>query len=248
MAFPDFIGTPGTYTSSGAQTAHAVPIPADPVSAGMLIVVFLATNAANFTSIDTAGYTSKGSVAQGTDVDLEVFCKVAAGGEESTNVDFTSGSANAVGMVGVVDNWKGSIDDIEFATASGASGNPDSPNLDPAGGALDILWLSIGASDVARTLTTYPSNYDSLSTPTPHNWLTNGGGSGVAGGWGVRELNAGSENPGAYVLSASDQWCAVTLAIPPVAAGGGRIMSSLARHGGLAGQGGIAGQGGGLAG
>ena len=36
-----------------------------------------------------------------------------------------------------------------------------------------------------------------------------------------------------------------TVSAPPV---GGRIMSSLAGHGGLAGKGGIAGQGGGLAG
>ena len=62
-----------------------------------------------------------------------------------------------------------------------------------------------------------------------------------------REENAASKDPGTFTVG-SEQWVAVTVAVRPAAAVGGRIMSSLAAAGGLAGTGGIAGSGGGLAG
>ena len=57
------------------------------------------------------------------------------------------------------------------------------------------------------------------------------------------EITQGVDNPISIAVVPFGWEGAFTAAAP----GGGRIMSSLARHGGLAGPGGIAGQGGGLA-
>jgi hypothetical protein len=93
--------------------------------------------------------------------------------------------------------------------------NVDPPSLTPAGGAKDYLWMAWGDADALPVVTAYPTNYtdNQLSLNT-----------GVVGGQlimaATRELNAATEDPGAFTIDAAHQRCGITVAISPVVAGG----------------------------
>ena len=61
-------------------------------------------------------------------------------------------------------------------------------------------------------ITTNPTNY---GNPVDS---SSGGGNAATIGHTRRELNAGAENPGQYVWDDSDEWIALTMAIPPAVA------------------------------
>jgi len=91
-----------------------------------------------------------------------------------------------------------------FATSGTGSGDP--PSYTPSYGQLDTLWIA-AESYAGSTAATLPTNYAGLVNPL------NGLGLSVAVG--TRQLNAASENPGAFG-GGSGTWFAVTFAVPPV--------------------------------
>jgi PKD repeat protein len=96
----------------------------------------------------------------------------------------------------------------EAATVTGSSQNPNPPNLAPSWGAGDTLWFAAcGYDQGQRTVTAYPANY----TNGQNDRSNNNQGCGV--GTAIRQLNAASENPGTFTLSAAEQWIAATVAI-----------------------------------
>jgi len=185
---------------------------------------------------------TRGSVARGF-----IMGKVADGTEDSTTVSVTIGSTSERGVIDAmaIQDWGGAITDVESSTTNNNSSNDDPPSLTPSWGLDDTLFLACRCADGGTMQSTaYPTNY-TLGQSTQG---AGGGGSGASGSVCGRQVAAATEDPGAFTNPSSPS-SIYTVAVKPAAAGGGggRIMSSLAYHGGLVGSGGIAGQGGGLA-
>jgi hypothetical protein len=90
----------------------------------------------------------------------------------------------------------------------------DPPSLSPTGGAKDYLWLAVaGYRRSGRTMTGTPTNYTNLLD-------VNSGGTtaGTRLGSMRRQLNAASDDPGAFTLSGtSERRVGVTIAVHPAA-------------------------------
>jgi len=93
---------------------------------------------------------------------------------------------------------------------TGATANPDPDSLTPTGGAKDYLWIALYGSDRDRTTDGYPTNYN-LSQIT----IVSTGVGGATAAMCARNLNASVEDPDTFTISASDQWCAATVAVHP---------------------------------
>jgi hypothetical protein len=105
----------------------------------------------------------------------------------------------------------------EAATATtGTSTAPNSGSLNPAGwGTEDTLWFTFasanGLSSTTPRFSAYPTNYTSGRSDI------SAGGNGVVQGVARRELNAASEDPGAFTLDTSAAWRASTIGVRPSA-------------------------------
>lgn len=96
----------------------------------------------------------------------------------------------------------------EGTAATGDSTNADPPNHTSSGGSVKGIWLALAGWDASAevVISAAPANYG--------NWLTMGpaGVTGVFQSVSMRELEAASENPGAYT-SGPEQWVAATVLV-----------------------------------
>lgn len=103
------------------------------------------------------------------------------------------------------------------SAATGASTTPDPPNLatTPSGVARDYLWMWIGAWEGEQTSPPAgaPTNYSNAGGNHSGTASTVDTNCRVAGA--TRQNNGSSEDPPSWTISASDQWTAWTIAVPP---------------------------------
>ena len=103
----------------------------------------------------------------------------------------------------------------EAATATtGTSTAPDSGSLNPAGWRTeDTLWFAFasanGLSSTTPRFSAYPTNYTNGRSDI------SAGGNGVVQAVARRELNAASEDPGAFTIDTSAGWRASTIVVRP---------------------------------
>ena len=103
----------------------------------------------------------------------------------------------------------------EAATATtGTSTAPNSGSLNPAGwGTEDTLWFAYaatnGMSSTTPRFSAYPTNYTNGRSDI------SAGGNGVVQAVARRELNAASEDPGAFTIDTSAAWRASTIGVRP---------------------------------
>jgi len=98
----------------------------------------------------------------------------------------------------------------EVVVTSATSTAPNSPSLTPSWGAKDTLWASYAFVDESVNTTAYPASY------TDNQFSANSGGAtGVTLAVATRNLNAATEDPGAFTISASKLWAAWTVAFRP---------------------------------
>jgi hypothetical protein len=91
----------------------------------------------------------------------------------------------------------------------GTSTAPNPGSFDPAGWAAeDTLWIAVESDGGTAATTGYPAGY--VNTTSAGNAF------GGRISFGTRELNATSEDPGAFTLPASVAWSAATIAVRPV--------------------------------
>lgn len=95
--------------------------------------------------------------------------------------------------------------------ATGASTLPNPPTLTPSWGAADTLWLVVAGASGAVTASAYPTNY----TDGNDDATSSGTAASIASA--RRALNAATEDPGTFTISASTNWVAQTLAVRPAA-------------------------------
>jgi len=202
-----------TETAFGTDTTdHYVNMPATVNADDLLIVLF--TNDGGATVTTPAGWTSLASDANGTQVRLSVYYKIAAGTEGGTTVNFvTSAAEEAAAQVYRITNWHGTTPPEISTAATGTSTRPNPASLNPAGwDVADTLWLAVAGQDRGDQsgTTAYPASYtDGTST------LSFDGTGSCRTHSARRVLAAASENPSAFTIPVSEQWVAFTIAVRP---------------------------------
>ena len=202
-----------TETAFGTDTTdHYVSMPATVNAGDLLIVLF--TNDGGATVTTPGGWNLLASDANGTQVRLSVYYKIAAGTEGGTTVNFiTSASEQAAAQVYRITNWHGTTPPEISTAATGADAAPDPASLNPAGwDVADTLWLAVAGQDRGDQsgTTAYPVSYtDGTST------LSSAGTRSCRTHSARRVLAAASEDPGAFTIPVSEQWVAFTIAVRP---------------------------------
>lgn len=210
MAFPTIDGS-NTSEEATNVTAHTVLLPSGIVAGKTLVAIFGNDGNAGVT-FDDAGWVRPYSRSNGAAVRLSFAFKKATGSEgASTAVTTTAAekSAHITYLIGNADDPDINAPEAESVGANGSDAFPDAASFTPSGGALDYLWLTFQANDFGRGTNAFPVNYG-LGQLTR---AVSGNSVGVAAA--ARQLNAATENPGAFEMAAADQWNATVIAIFP---------------------------------
>ena len=207
---------------SAASAFHTVQLPTGIVTGSLVIIV--GRIAGNRTTTWPAGWQTY--LNDGTrdwhDVDLD-----AADDRITAVYRVCDGTEGASIIVGLSASDKGSYiayrisghedpstQAPEILSAIGNTAGPDSPSLTPAGGLKNYLVLSLDThAGEQTTVVTPPIGYTNTGQ------VTSGTGGQVATNcqinYASRQVAASVENPGAYVISASGAWTALTIVIHP---------------------------------
>ena len=204
MTFSTIASTSQNTTAAG--TSHVITMPSG-IQAGDLLLVFFATDGDN-TITDWGGFTELDQQKDTKDIFGAVGYKIAVGSDTLTIT--TSVSEPGSHICYRITGHECDMLPPEICTyIYGTTDAPDSGSLTPSWTQDDTLWISMEANDSNSVVSAYPTNYtQSQVNQTGGNTEC---GVGVAG----RNLNATSDNPGAFTLDDAEQWFAWTLAIPP---------------------------------
>ncbi len=216
MAFPAVQGTGAITAVSTAATSHPLNMPSSIVAGELLIaccgfgVTATVSNWNGFTAIPGGGVNIGGGTSS-------VWCgyKIAAGGDTLTVTSSTS--AKSASVVFRVSGHHTSTAPEGLTADTSSAGDPDPPSLDPAAwGAEDTLWIAVGIVEGPSLWTAdAPTNYTNIGDT---NSTGGGAATNVAIAVAYRQLNASSENPGAFNAATNDEWAGVTIAIRPAPA------------------------------
>lgn len=132
-----------------------------------------------------------------------------ADGTEGTTIDLDS-SFRGVAIGYRISN-AAPVAEWEISTTTGGpSTAPDPPSETASYGADNTLWIAGGTfRDPTVDVTAFPTNY------TNGQEIAGAGGSSHSAGSAERELNAASENPGAFTIDLSKDWGSFTVAVKP---------------------------------
>ena len=231
MAFPSVAGRQTSAVTSNT-TSHTVTLPGS-ISAGNLLIAVFSYGITGNTVTFPAGWNAiaNGAAEQtnGSDEGIATAWRK-ADGSEGANITVTTG-VNAR-SASVVLRITGHIDPAtqvpEAANTVGLNGSADPPSLTPTGGAKDYLWIACGANSHLDSYTGAPTDYSNL-TATEADTGTAGNSSQV--GTAERQLNAASEDPGAFTgANAAAEWAAVTIAVHPDPGGGSVAVPVFVHH------------------
>jgi hypothetical protein len=215
VAFPSVAGTAATNGTT-ATAAPVVSLPSGIVAGDLLLVLFRCSSAGAIGW--PAGWTELFDDASDASANQTALAYRRADGTEGATVTLSCTSSKfaavAFRVTGAEDP---AVQPPQFAAlTTGTSTAPNPGALTPTGGAKDYLWLALGGWEGEQTSppATFPANYTLGQV---------GANSGTAGvvttnvrvaGAG-RQLNAASEDPGAWTISVSDDWTATTVAVHP---------------------------------
>ena len=223
MAFP--VGVASDGGNSANATSRNVALPA--FTAGQLLVVVIAVDNDVATGTSFPGVWTKhweDGIGDGF-AHLIVASRTMSGNDAAdgttgsgANLPITHSSSQASSaQVYKVTGATGVLAKSHLASIAGDSNNPNPPSLTPPWGAKDTLWLAIAGRDSWHNPpTNYPSNYGS-GVHTRYPDTTHG----VTLNTAQRNLNAASEDQGAWLFDQVCRWGVMTLAIEPVAVAGG---------------------------
>lgn len=226
MTFPTTVTTADSNAGGGVTDAPVMSLPGSLVN-GNIVVLTLGARA---TSVDATptGWTEIANSGSANVTDLVAWVRE-VDATWNTDTTVTGSLANAATWSSLAWQFSGTEAVATqapegavtaFDTATTAA---DSPLVTPTGGAKDYKWLTIYFARDSAATTTWPTNYATTTLTTQ-----SGGGSHRQSS-GERNLNAASENPGAFTISSS-QASAMTIAIHPAAGGGGGIAVPVVYH------------------
>jgi hypothetical protein len=221
MTFPTAGSGFGNYSGSTAATTHAVTYGVT-VSANCLAIMAGRVAAVGAVSLP-AGWTlvSQDSSDASDDVTFWGYKSTrTAGTEGGTTVTVTHGSAKMCAFIfvlaGAADPATRPPEASAYSIGTTTSGDP--PIVTPTGGAKDYLWIALCGYDGEPTSTASPPG----SYVYSNNESNSGTGGAVATNsnlaYAMRQLNAASEDPGAFSIAVGTPatgWTAFTLAVHP---------------------------------
>lgn len=201
-SFPVVQATNSGNTGSNAAS-YAAPLPAS-IQAGDLLLLLVSVN--NTITLTTpSGWTQLFNTANGA-LRHACYYKTASGSEGSTVTVTGSGSAGWATNSYRITGHQGAPE--AGTSATGTSNSPNPPSLTPSWGSAKTLWLAaVGNIVGGGTTATAPTNYG--------NQVTAAASFSARCSSSRRELEASSEDPGTYALSASQAWVTNTVAIRP---------------------------------
>lgn len=196
MAFPQ---TVSPTMSVDTTDDYGVLIPSG-ITAGMLLLMCLNWSTSGVVPVTPTDWTLVDNRSQGGGREAAVYKKIADGTESGTTIQIDTGGVNTnfTAHVWRIEGHYGDLDALYFAVTGFNNNSPDDPpNLAPGLGALDFLWIVWTAfheeTGADTSYSAAPTNYTDLQQ--------NAQGLGSGGnrsGSARRELNAASENPGAF--------------------------------------------------
>jgi hypothetical protein len=212
---PPSVAAESTTSNTGNAQNHTFSIPT-PV-AGDRIVAFLACDANSATDILwPVGWTELLEESNGVGVRMSAAYRDCTGSEgASITVSIAGGNEKIAGHA-----WRistGTFDPGREPIIAGAGNNlaqsnqPDPPNV-AMGGTGDHLYLAVYGADIGTNVATaYPSGYSDTGTASsPES-------GGIAVGWARKSSTASSsDNPAAFTMAGTEQWCAFTIGVAPV--------------------------------
>lgn len=209
MAFPT-IQTTATTNGTTATAAPVVNLPAT-IQNKDLLVVLIRVAVAGAIGWPT-GWTELFDVSDDAADDQIALAWRRADGTEGSTITLSSGNGKFAALAYRIRD----ADDPQVSTrVTGASTTPDPPSFSPSGGSNNYLWLWLGGWEGEQT---------SPPASTPTNYTNAlGASSGTAGVIATncrvasarRENAVATENPPSWTVSASDDWTACVIAIPP---------------------------------
>lgn len=195
------IETTSTSSQGSKTSLHSVTMPAGVTSGDELVMIFVEqdgtiTLPTGWTQLYNAGSPS-------TQASLLV-CRRTSDGTEGASVTVTTSTGSRSNHIVYRLSGAGATEASTGATATSTAPNADS--LTPSGGAKNYMWL-VAFGQKNATVSAFPTSYSggiNSSTASDCNAASC-----------QRELNAASEDPAAATITASAEWRAVTLAVPP---------------------------------
>lgn len=175
-----------------------------------LLLAFIASDG-NPILDDSAGRWTKigGQHRNGTIVTGAVFAKIADGSDTLT-IRTRLGDANQTQMISWVTFRISGHGGLPVAVGTnGSSTNSNPPAITPPWGSQEYLWIAARMGDGNVAATAAPSGYSTLTGVT-HSDATHGASVHTA----EKTSTASTEDPGTFT-SATEQWAAFTVAIPP---------------------------------
>lgn len=227
MAFPSTSAAPTATAFSTAVTSMPVNLPASIASGDLLIALIEERNNATFTAggATPTGWTALASQQGGGSAgNLRIWYRIADGTEGSSATWTASITSTAVWQTYRITGWHGTTPP-EVTTTNGDATAANPPSLTPSWGAADTLWLAIAGHTAASTAawSAGPTSYSGFQ-----NDGASSGGSACSLASTYRQLNASSEDPGAFTVSGSNRfWTSATIGIRPAAGGGGGTPTNL---------------------
>ena len=207
MAFPVVESvTPTTFASN--TTAHAVNMPATCNAGDLKLVLFASDGSAAVTT--PTGWTLLYSTASSSLARGSAYARVHAEGDPATVNFVTASGEQAAAQCFRISGWYGAVAGGVEARAAEvvSSAAPDPSIFSPSWGSADNLWISAAASSAAATLTSAPSGYsDTVST------ISAASTAGAQQYSARKTATSGSDDPGAWVFSASQPNVFSTIAV-----------------------------------
>lgn len=218
MAFPVIVAAEVSPSTGGSSIDVVIPSG----SVGDILLSLIIIDGSDTPVEHTAGWEMPAKVG-GTQITSALLWRIATGSDALT-VTLPSASRNKGAITYRISGHGHSASvPLELAASSESFDAAPAPlALAPSWGAADTLWVAGFAMDNgSRDLVSYPADY-TLSQQVFDSNVTSGALGALAG----RNLNAASEAPGAFTVSASDQWLSYTVAIKP-AGGSARARAPL---------------------
>lgn len=213
-AFATFpvVAATATATDVVNDTNHTVNLPAS-ISAGDLLIVVHVGSATDATpnSALTGWTLLRDKTIASNAGHVVAFYKIASGAEGSTATITTDLAEDSGSCAYRITGWHGTTPPEASAGATtGSNTAPDPDAVTPSWGAEDNLFIAVGDADGNHTITAYPANYGSNNITSATS--TAGGG---ACGLATRNLNATTDDPGAFTSNTSGTTAGFTIVVRP---------------------------------
>jgi hypothetical protein len=206
------VATTNTSSTSTASKSHSVSLPSGIQSGDLLIVLFNSNSASAVNQ--PSGWTEFLTRSSGPWISKGYYRK-ADGTEGSTlTITTTAGTSSVHISYRITGAADPAVQAPEQANVGegGSAATLNPPSLTPTGGPKDLLWIAVGFHNSANTgaVNAAPTNYGTLQASTV---------SGTVGiGSAHRALNASTEDPGTFSVSASvGRRGGATIAVHPAA-------------------------------